>query len=126
MCLHEIEGNTTTSPEDAIRQFNVKLLEQLPLDDALFFGMANQANLFPLNTGNVIKTKGTRAEKVEYFLQNVVAPRVEEYLPKLLKVMKESKVVNVERLADEIQAATGTSTYVYKINVIYLHCIFIF
>ena len=112
MSLHKIGGNTTTSPEDAIRQFNVKFLEQLPLDDALFFGMANQANLFPLNTGNVIKTKGTRAEKVEYFLQNVVAPRVEEYLPKLLKVMKESKVDNVERLADEIQAVTGISMYI--------------
>ena len=107
ICVDVIKGNTIISPEDFIRHFNVKLLEQLPLDDSIFFGMANQANLFPLNTGNVIKTKGTRAEKVEYFLQNVVTPGVEEYLPKLLRVMKESKVDNVVRLADEIQAATG-------------------
>ena len=69
--------------------------------------MAKQAYLFPLDTGESIAAKYTRAQKVTYFLQYVVEPGAEEYLPKLLKVMRDSKVANVVRLADDIQAATG-------------------
>ena len=101
------------SAKDAIRQFNVKLHEQLPMDDSVFFAMAKQANLFPLDTGNSIAAEPTRAKKVFYFLQHVVEPGAEQYLPKLLKVMKESEVANVVKLADDIQAATGIGKNVH-------------
>ena len=90
---------------DAIKQFNVKLIQQLPLENDIFFAMAKQDGLFPLDTGDSIAVKSTRAQKVTYFLQHVVEPGAEEYLPKLLKVMRDSKVANVVRLADDIQAA---------------------
>ena len=92
---------------DAIKQFNVKLIQQLPLENDIFFAMAKQDGLFPLDTGDSIAAKSTRAQKVTYFLQHIVEPGAEEYLPKLLKVMKHSKVANVVKLADEIHAATG-------------------
>ena len=98
------------SPNEAIKQFNVKLLRHLPLENEMFFAMANEADLFPLNTGSSIAAKPTREEKVSYFLQHVVGPGAEQYLPKLLKVMKESKVANVVKLADDIQAATRIGT----------------
>ena len=99
------------SAKDAIKQFNVELLRQLPLENDIFFGMARRADLFPLDTGDSIAAEPTRAKKVAFLLQHVVEPGAEEYLPKLLNVMKESKVANVIRLADDIQAVTGIGRY---------------
>ena len=95
------------SARDAITQFNAELVQQLPLENDIFFAMAKQAYLFPLDTGDSIAAMSTRAQKVNYLLQHVVEPGAEEYLPKLLKVMRDSKVANVVRLADDIQTATG-------------------
>ena len=103
----------TLSPSEAIKQFNVELLRQLPLESDIFFAMAKQADLFPLDIGDSIAAEPTRAKKVSYFLQHVVEPGAEQYLPKLLKVMKESKVAKVVKLADDIQTATGIGKYVY-------------
>ena len=99
------------SAKGAIKQFNVELLNQLPLENDIFFGMARRAGLFPLNTGDSIAAEPTRAKKVAFLLQHVVDPGAEEYLPKLLNVMKESKVANLIRLADDIQAVTGIGRY---------------
>ena len=55
------------SEEDAIREFNVKLLKILPLDNPMFFGMADQAKLFPLGTDNQIQARLTRDGKVTYY-----------------------------------------------------------
>ena len=107
-----IGEKVTVSPRDAIKQFSVKLKHQLPLENDIFFAAAKQSVLFPMNTGDSIKAKSTRDKKVTYFLQHVVEPKAEEYLSKLLKVMRESKVADVVRLADDIQAATGLGTYV--------------
>ena len=103
----------TMSARDAIKQFSVNLNCELPLENDIFFAMAEQAGLFPLDTGDSIAAKSTRAQKVTYFLRHVIEPGAEEYLPKLLKVMKDSKVANVVRLADEIQAAAGIGMYIY-------------
>lgn len=93
------------SAKDAIKKYKVELLQELPLDDPLFFAMAERADLFPSNTGNSIREEKTRAHKVDYFLLHVVEPGAEEYLPKLLKLMKESQFENVKKLADDIQEA---------------------
>ena len=102
-----IGREVTMSAREAIKQFSVELVQQLPLEDGIFFAMAEQASLFPLDTGNSIAAEPTRAKKVTYFLQHVANPGAEEYLPKLLKVMSDSQVANVVRLVDDIQAATG-------------------
>ena len=94
------------SAGDVIKQFTVELVRQLPLEDELFFAMAKHTDLFPLDTSDSIVAEPTRAKKVSYFLQHVVEPGAKEYLPKLLKVMKDSKVANVVRLANDIEAAT--------------------
>ena len=108
--ISAVGGKVTLSPNEAIKQFNVELLRQLPLESDIFFAMAKQADLFPLDTGTSIAAKHTRAKKVSYFLQHVVEPGAEQYLPKLLKVMKESEIANVVKLADDIQAATKIGT----------------
>ena len=92
------------SAKEAIKKYNVKLLENLPLDDEIFFGMVKGAGLFPLDTGDNIKAKPTRAGKVAYFL-HVIEPGAELYLPRLLAVMKESEVDDLVKLAKEIRGA---------------------
>ena len=99
-------GKVTLSPNEAIKQFNEELVRQLPLESDVFFAKAKKADLFPLDTGDFIAAKSTRPKKVSCLLQHVVEPGAEHYLPKLLKVMKESEFVNVVKLADDIQAAT--------------------
>ena len=114
------------SAREAIIKFNVKLIQQLPLDDDKFFALVKQADLFPLDTSDSIAAKPTRAQKVSYFLRHIVEPGAEECLPKLLKVMKESNVVNVVRLADNIQAATriiGTYIAMYINHFIVVSCV---
>ena len=100
------------SAGEAIKNFNVKLHRHLPLENHMFFAMVKQADLFPLDTGDAIAAKPTRSEKVAYFLTHTIEPGAEEYLPKLLTVMKKSEFADVVKLADKIQAATGIGMYV--------------
>ena len=110
------------SEEDAIREFNVKLLKILPLDNPMFFGMADKAKLFPLGTDNQIQAIQTRDGKVTYFIQHVLKPGAKEYLPILLKVMKESEAPNVAKLADDIQTyiKPGLSTIILSYKHVYI------
>ena len=119
--VHLTEVHIKMSAKDAIKKFNVQLLKQLPLDDDMFFAMAKQADLFPLDTGDSIAAKPTRAKKVSYFLQHVAEPGAEEYLPKLLKVMKESKVANVVKLADDIKAAKRIGRHTHSMYQKYVY-----
>ena len=96
----------------AVRRFNVKLLQQLPLEDAVFYGMLNEAELLPLNAGAYIETLNTRAEKVGYFLRHVIEPAASDTLPTLIKVMKKCKISNLAKLATKIQAAVEPGKYV--------------
>ena len=108
------EGDRIISARDAIKRFDARLLQQLPLESRVFFAMVKHADLFPLGTGDIIAAEPTRKMKVNYFLKHVAEPGAEECLPKLLKVMKDSTVANLVRLADGIQAATGISMYIYS------------
>ena len=104
------------SAKEAVKKFKVKLLQELPLDDPIFFAMVEEANLFPVGTGDSVRVEKSRAHKVDYFLYHVVQPGPDEYLPKLLKVMRESKVDNVVKLADEIQAALQPGSYLLYVT----------
>ena len=100
----------TISAEDAIRRFTVELLKELPLDDPLFFAMVDRAGLFPHDTKKAIKAEKTRTSRVDYFLDHVVEPGADYYLPKLLDVMRESEFANVKKLADDIQVVFQQGT----------------
>ena len=96
----------TISARQALKDNNVDLVKQLPLENAVFFAMAKAEDLFPLNIGESIQAEKTRAEKVTFFL-NFIDSGADTYLPKLLKVMKGSGVVNVVQLAEKMAVATG-------------------
>ena len=113
MCMYVIEGTMPLSAKDAVRKFYVELIEYLPLENPIFFAMAKVANLFPLGTADIIAAKPTRADKAAYFLQYIIEPGADDYLPKLLKVMKRSEVYYLEHLADKIHAALEQGTYTH-------------
>ena len=81
--------------------------------------MAEQAGMFPQNIGNSIKEKSERNERVSCLLKYVDESRAKEFLPKLLRVMRKCKLVNVVKLSDEIAevAKIGMYIYVSVINV---------
>lgn len=97
------------SANEAITRFNVRLVQELPLDDAVFYAMAKSAGLFPLDHADSVQAQKTKADKVTYLLRNVVEPGADHYLPILLQVMKDSGVYNVVNLANEIEAAMAGS-----------------
>ena len=95
------------SEQDAIKKYTVELLKKLPLEDEIFFGMAESAGLFPMDTGNKVRAKDTRASKVSFFLTQMTAG-ADIYLPKLLGVMKDKDApADVVELANTIEAAMG-------------------
>ena len=106
-----VERSMTLSPKDVIKKYNVELLEQLPLDEEIFFGKAKKADLFPGGNAGSIKAQLTRPSKVSYFLQHVVEPGADVYLPKLLEVMKQSDNDSVKDLADEMEADMKPGNY---------------
>ena len=106
------------SAKEAIRKFKVELLQELPLEDPVFFAKLDRAGLFPNGTGKSIKAEKTRSHKVDYFMDYVVGPGADEYLPTLLEVMKDSAFANVKNLASQILAAMETGTVIFvHINV---------
>ena len=118
-----LEGNITVSPKDAIRDFGPKLLEKLPLENEVFLVLADQARLFPPDVKAIIITKRTRSEKVAYFLNHVMEPGADQYLPKLLDVMKKYDDLAVQQLANEIQTATGQSMSIIILIIVRMtHC----
>ena len=94
------------------QQFYPMLLQVLPMDDAVFVGNLFSNNLLPGDIKSNILAKQTRAEKVSYFLDNVVYPAFlvnetsNNQLNKLLKLMTESDYDTVKLLAAKITAST--------------------
>ena len=99
------------SVSEAIKTFYVRLIQEVPLDNAVFFEMAKAAGLFPLDTEDSIMAQVTNTKKVTYLLSHVVERGPDHYLPVLLQVMKDSGVSNVVKLANDIEAAMA-GTYI--------------
>ena len=95
------------SPREAIRQFGVRLLDELPLDNARFLGMVDNAGLLPLGIQADIMAKDTNVKKVTCFKSKILEPGADIYLPKLLDVMDESGDPLAQKLAKDIREATG-------------------
>ena len=75
------------SLKDAVKHFSLQLLEKLPLDNTIFSTTADKSGLFPPGVKANIIAKSTNADKVAYYLDHVVEPGADQYLPKLLDVM---------------------------------------
>ena len=112
----------TMSLKDAVKHFSLELLDKLPLDNMVFLTTADTSNLFPPGVKANINAKSTNANKVAYYLDHVVNPGADQYLPKLLDVMSAYNDLTVQQLAREIRKAIGLSKYnYYSKRIMYVH-----
>ena len=79
--------------EQAIKQFYPELVRALPMNDACFRSLLYRADLLPGNLKEEVKSKPTRAEKAEHFLDQRINNNVTNFI-KLLEVMEKSKYDN--------------------------------
>ena len=105
------------SPKDAIKHFGIHLLEILPLDSIMFLAQMDkpEANLLPFDCKAKIMSLSTRAEKVSFFIENVLEPSPDFFLPALLGVMENCDDIAVQTLSRDIQKKTALC----KCNYIY-------
>jgi len=93
---------------DIIMNFSPRLLETLPMDDAIFIAKLRSAGLLPGNLKAEIKSLKTSADKADYFLDCVILPSIsidQTTFHKFLKVMEESGYDTVSTLARHIKNA---------------------
>ena len=96
------------SPKDAIKHFGMDLLKVLPLDSVMFLALMNkpETNLLPFNYKDKIRSLSTRAEKVFFFIEKVLEPSPDFFLPALLGVMEKCDDIAVQTLSRDIREKT--------------------
>ena len=92
--------------DDVIKKFYVELLACLPMDNVMFRANLTAADLLPRDLKDTVLSKTTRAEKAEYFLDNVINNT--ESLSRLLAVMKKSEHNRLKELATNIESCVET------------------
>ena len=92
------------------RNFRIKLLKSLPMNDTLFLELLNKLNLLPGDLRARIHSKDTPVEKADWFLSNAIEPSLNvdnfESLKKLFIAMsneEEFKSDSLKQLSAEIQ-----------------------
>ena len=103
------------------RDFYLKLLESLPMDDIVFLGLLKHQNLLPGDLKQQIQAKATRMEKAAWFLDNAIEHPLNignfEPLCKLLTVMANElhlKNDSLKQLAAKIEQELDEETSVVK------------
>ena len=86
-----------------LRNHKIQLLEILPLERELFLASLDVAELLPNGSGADIRAKSTRNKKVSYFLEEIVIPGADVFLPKLIDVMEKSDDLAVKKLAKDMK-----------------------
>ena len=96
---------------EVFQQFYSKLVETLPMDDAVFTAKLFSNNLLPGDLKNQLKLlHRTSADKAVLFLDSVIEPSVTgddgSTFNKLLNVMEDSEYEHVKQLAKQIRMNT--------------------
>ena len=96
---------------DAFQQFYSKLVQSLPMDDAVFIAELVSNNLLPGDLKNQLKLlHRTSADKAVLFLDSVIEPSVTSdggsSFDTLLNVMEDSEYQHVKELAKQIRMNT--------------------
>ena len=96
----------STSAE-VFREFYFKLVEMLPMDDAIFIAKLYSLNLLPGDLKEYIASLTTKADKATHFLDHVIKPSVMIgdgcCFNKLLNMMEDNEYQGVKKLAQLIK-----------------------
>ena len=99
----------TMSTIEVFRQFYVKLVKKLPMDDPLFSAELFACGLLPGDLKQKIKAEKTQANKATCFLDDRISSDVSvgnsTSFNKLLDVMQDSEYDSLKALAEDIKTA---------------------
>ena len=103
-------SNRASQPARVFQQFYSKLVETLPMDDAVFTAELFSNDLLPGDLKNQLKlVHRTSADKAVLFLDSVIEPSVTSdggsSFDKLLHVMEDSEYQHVKELVVQIRAS---------------------
>ena len=91
------------------KQFYSKLVETLPMNDAIFIARLYSCDLLPGDLKERVESLRTEAEKTMYFMDHVIKPSVTSddgsSFDKLLNVMESCNYPCVKELANHIRAS---------------------
>ena len=97
------------SASEVFRQFYVKLVKKLPMDDSLFSAELFACGLLPGDLKQQIKAEKTPVDKATCFLDYKISSDVcvgdSTSFNKLLNVMEDSENDSLKALAEEIKTA---------------------
>jgi len=108
--------------EEVFRDFQMKLVTSLPLNDVIFISILAKNNFFVGTQIDTMKAQKTEVDKASYFLNNVVLHDIDKYFVKLLNVMEVYRD-QLELLANEIKERLGISKYIHNIENVH-NCIY--
>ena len=95
------------STSEVFKEFYCKLVETLPMNDALFIAKLYSCDLLPDDIKEYVQSLPTRANKAMYFLDHVIKPSVTtgvgSSFDQLLNVMEDSEHQGVKELAKLIR-----------------------
>ena len=103
-------SNRSSQLMRVFQQFYSKLVETLPMDDAVFIAKLFSNDLLPGDLKNQLKLlHRTSADKAVLFLDSVIEPSVTSdggsSFDKLLNVMEDSEYPHVKELAEQIRTS---------------------
>ena len=94
---------------EVFKEFYSKLVETLPMNDALFIAKLYSCDLLPDDIKEYVQSLPTRANKAMYFLDHVIKPSVTtgvgSSFDQLLNVMEDSEHQGVKELAKLIRTS---------------------
>ena len=97
------------STSEVFKEFYSKLVETLPMNDALFIAKLYSCDLLPDDIKEYVQSLPTRANKAMYFLDHVIKPSVTtgvgSSFDQLLNVMEDSEHQGVKELAKLIRTS---------------------
>ena len=107
-----------SSMKQVYMDYYPKLMQVLPMNDALFIAQLYAGRFLPGDTKDVIQSRHTRAEKVQCFLDNCIKPAFlddesNDIFLALLKMMENSDNVVLKSVAKEIESKIHVQGIVY-------------
>ena len=86
------------------KEFRIKLMTSLPMDDPIFLELLRKQDLFPGSLQEQVEAKTTKAEKTAWFLDHAIKPALDvdimKPLHKLLTVMSDVEYVKSDLLKE--------------------------
>ena len=95
------------STSEVFKEFYSKLVEMLPMNDAIFIAKLYSGGLLSNDTKEHIESLTTEGKKAMYFLDHVIKPSLTSdggsTIDKLLNVMEDSEYQGMKKLAEQIK-----------------------